>query len=1781
MLLHSRTKLSWSIGLLFILFGWSQSLSAQCHANAGGDVTICVGQSITIGGTPSAWGGDGNYTYDWDVLSGANDIANPIISPTSTTTYLLTVIDGTGCEAQDIIIVTVNPLPTVNAGPDLDPCLNDPAITLPSGGTWSGAPGTMLSGTGVFTPNTVGTYNLVLSNTVNGCTATDTKVVQVRALPTVNAGPDQTICAGQTVQLSATASSPNGPIIIYTWSGGGPGNGVSNSLSQTPTATPSTSVTYSVTAADSEQCYKSDQISVIVNPLPSVDAGLNLTVCTDPYPFTLTGQTPAGGTWSGSTYVTSAGAFTPSVAGTYTLTYSFTNSNNCTRTDTRTITVVAPGNVNAGSDVELCQGSGSYTLQPITSGGSWSGSSYVTSAGVFTPTAVGTYVLNYTVNMGTCNAYDQITVTVRSLPSVSAGADISYCAGSSAVINGVSNASNLSWSPTTALSSSTTGTPTVSATSTTVYTLTATDNFGCSSTDQVTVTVNNPTAVDAGNNLTLCQSNNAITLSGQTPAGGTWSGSALVTSAGIFTPSITGTYTLTYTYTNAQGCSSNDTRSVTVSAPLTVDAGPNHSVCIGSSAFTLQPITTGGTWSGSSMVSSAGLVNPSSTGVHTLTYTVDNGVCTATDQITLTVHSLPTVNAGGDIALCTGQSATVLASATGNGLSYSWSPATNLNSSTILQPIITPVNTGIYTLTVQDNNGCQNSDAIAVTVSPLPIVEAGNDLTLCTGSSATLTGQTPVGGAWSGTGVTSGGVFTASAAGTFVLTYSFSNGNGCVQTDTRTITVLSAPVISAGSDQTVCVNSASLLLSANTSDTGLWTGNGIVDAVSGEFDPASAGVGIHTITLTNNSGVCSATDVVIVTVNALPTIAVPSSFSACQENGLVTISPFSPTGGIWSGSGIVNAATGTIDPDAVASGVYSLGYSFTDATSGCVSNAQTTLTIHAKPQASFTALPTVCIGQDISLNNGTSGATTYAWTFGDSNSIVNSASPSKSYAFPGTYTITLIATGAGGCTDTATATVQVIGSPVAGLTASVNSGCAPLMVSFTNTSQAANATFEWLVDGNAFSGAALANQLFEENPSLQHQVVLTATNSCGVHSASTTINVLPRPNAEFNSHFTSTICSPATVEFSNSSSGNPDTYHWLLGNGNESFSVNPNTTIYTANGTATSYDICLVAINECGVDSMHHTVTVQPNMVEAAFGLTESAGCAPFSTQIVNASVGATSYSYYVPGLGTYTVAEPSLYFSTPGDYEVYQYATDGCGFDTTMTVLSALATPTVDFTTNSDLYCENTDIHFSAVSSGASSFSWEMGDEDDTIMLGQTIVYAYEEHDDYAVTLTGTANNNCSASITKQVNVFSTPVAHFSLSDYIACSPLDACSSNQSTGADYYQWNVSNGNTAEGETPCFQLWNNTSSNITETIEMRAYNAHGCYSLFTQDVEINSLPVASFDLPDFASCTDSTQTIPVNNSPDGLIYGWYVDGVLVASNPDPHLPVQGEGAHSITLTTTSDQGCSNSQTRTFTIYPLPEVSFSVDANEGCVGEQFQFTNTSNTTNFSYWNFGDGDLSDETNPRHIYDEQGVFDVSLTVTSEHGCTNTIEMPNIIETFPQPEADFDLTPTETSIYLPTVEFTDQSLGADAYYWNFGDGNTSGIANPVHNYTAPGVWNITLTIYNQWGCSSMAQKSVNITNEFQVFIPTAFTPDGDGLNDAFKPVMAGKSFIRKYDFVVVDKWGAPIFKTDNPDEAWYGNVNGGDHYVEPGIYNYRVILEFDDNAETQVLAGTVVMIR
>ncbi|MBL0049658.1 MAG: hypothetical protein IPP32_16365 [Bacteroidetes bacterium] len=258
------------------------------------------------------------------------------------------------------------------------------------------------------------------------------------------------------------------------------------------------------------------------------------------------------------------------------------------------------------------------------------------------------------------------------------------------------------------------------------------------------------------------QSTHCKTLNGYSPLGGTWSGVG-VSSAGVFTPSVTGNFILTYTYTDGNSCSSSDTMIVKVVNPQIANAGNGFSTCLNSPAKTLIGFTpSGGTWTGAGITGNIFTPLTAGVGTFTLTYTFGSGTCLSSDTIRVIVNPLPTVTVN-SATICAGQTATL----TANGATtYSWS-----NGGTNNPHPVTPLSTSNFTVTGTNTlTGCTNTAVSIVTVNPLPIVNAGPSITLCNQPIAnTLNGYSPLGGTWSGVGVSSAGVFTPSVTGILSL----------------------------------------------------------------------------------------------------------------------------------------------------------------------------------------------------------------------------------------------------------------------------------------------------------------------------------------------------------------------------------------------------------------------------------------------------------------------------------------------------------------------------------------------------------------------------------------------------------------------------------------------------------------------------------------------------------------------------------------------------------------------------------------------------------------------------------------------------------------------------------------------------------------------------------------------------------------------------------------------------------------------------------------------------
>jgi len=328
----------------------------------------------------------------------------------------------------------------------------------------------------------------------------------------------------------------------------------------------------------------------------------------------------------------------------------------------------------------------------------------------------------------------------------------------------------------------------------------------------------------------------------------------------------TGQYTAVLT--NSQGCDSIVTLNLTINQPPTVDAGADQTICSGNPVTISGNGATSYTWDNG--VSDGVAFSPLSTATYTVTGTDGNG-CENSDQVLVTVNTLPAVSGGLDVSVCIGDSAVLNGS---GAVSYSWD--NGISDGVYFSPLFT----NTYTVTGTDGNGCENSDQVDVTVNALPTVGAGVDQSVCEGDPVTVSGTGASSYTWDN-GVSDGVAFNATTTTTYTVTGT--DVNGCENTDNIVVTVTSSPnVVAVAAADSVCVNWENVTLSGSPAG-GVFSGNGVTD---NRFYPPVAGVGSHVVvySYTDPTTGCVGTDSLTIVVEECTGIT---------ENGLsnLTIYP--------------------------------------------------------------------------------------------------------------------------------------------------------------------------------------------------------------------------------------------------------------------------------------------------------------------------------------------------------------------------------------------------------------------------------------------------------------------------------------------------------------------------------------------------------------------------------------------------------------------------------------------------------------------------------------------------------------------------------------------------------------------------------------------------------------------------------------------------------------------------------------------------------------------------
>ena len=572
---------------------------------------------------------------------------------------------------------------------------------------------------------------------------------------------------------------------------------------------------------------------------------------------------------------------------------------------------------------------------------------------------------------------------------------------------------------------------------TTTYTLTVTDSKGCSGTSQVVISVSPKPTANAGVNQTTCAGSSA-TLTG-TGSGGTtpytyaWTGGASSSST-VVSPVTTTTYTLTVT--DNKGCSGTSQAIVSVNPKPTANAGANQTVCAGSSA-TLTGTGNGGTapytyaWTGGAITSST-VVSPGATTTYTLTVT-DNKGCSGTNQVVVSVNPKPTANAGVNQMICTGSSATLTGTGSGGTApyTYAWTGGASSSSTTV-----SPGTTTTYTLTVTDNNGCNGTSHVVVSVNPQPIANAGANQTICAGSSATLTGTasggtTPYSYVWTGGASSSSTAVSPGATTTYTLTVT--DNKGCSGTSQVVVTVNPKPNVNAGADQTICPTLSAALtatVSGGSSPYQFAWSNG---AASSSQSVSPTETTTYSLSVTDNNN-CSATDQVLVTVTALD-FNIDGPAAVCAGESL-SLSP--TTVGTYAWSTGASSASISVAPTLTTT------YTLTLTANGCSLAKSKTVSVNALPAFTLPTTLSACMGSATVLEpQGLNPATgiSYQWTVPVGvNSPGNVATLTTDKAGQYQLKITNIATG---CNHTKITTLKQIPRPTLydpSLTIACNSG---------------------------------------------------------------------------------------------------------------------------------------------------------------------------------------------------------------------------------------------------------------------------------------------------------------------------------------------------------------------------------------------------------------------------------------------------------------------------------------------------------------------------------------------------------------------------------------------------------------------------------------------------------------------------------------------------------------------------------------------------------------------
>ncbi len=653
--------------------------------------------------------------------------------------------------------------------------------------------------------------------------------------------------------------------------------------------------------------------------------------------------------------------------------------------------------------------------------------------------------------------------------------------------------------------------------------------------------------------------------------------------------------------------------------------------------------------------------------------------------------------------------------------------------------------------------------------------------------------------------------------------------------------------------------------------------------------------------------------------------------------------------------------------------------------------------------------------------------------------------------------------------------------PSASFTSTSFTGCAPLSVDFINlSSQATN--YQW--DFGNGNNSTLQDPTTVYLTPGYYTVTLVALDSVSGNTdtlvAINYIHVLNDPVADFTAPVLTGCSGNNTISFVNLSLFS-NNFIWDFGDGNFSTSVSPTHTYLTPG----VYTVSLIAANPYGCNNIKiksSYITIYPNP-PAAFTVNQQSSCDPAQVfDFTCTTPGALGWIWNLSEGVTSNNENPSQVYGAPGSYTVTLIVFNGNGCSDTL-VNNAYITigPSLvpSFTVNSQGGCIPFDVQFDCTVPNAMSWFWDFGDG--TTDTTDNPLHSYTVSGSYDITLTVTTSVGCNGTVSLPgyITVDPLPIPAFVVNTPDGCAPHTTTITNNTAYGATYLWDFGNGTTSTNPNPTAVY----PDSGVYTITLTATSPHGCQASVTQtDVVYVEIITAMIAATPRTGCAPLTVNFTGSSTPAGASWSWIYGDGFTGSGQTPTHTYNAIGSYDVSMIVTSPLGCVDTITRNnfirvvddSTNYTVPD-TIIVCTPPGSLS----CTDPTTGSNSWLWNFGDGATSTVKNPTHIYTTPGIYTVTLNTGMAGGCTQTINPYAIVRVIP-----FVTTPILSVIATPcapyTVHLDNLSPNIVSYHWDFGDGDTSNLQNPVHVYAQPGIYTVSLLLTSIEGCQTTQSTTI-----------------------------------------------------------------------------------------------------